>query len=284
MRGLRIGAVSGWRCARRALKAAPGLLLLSGLIHCSTPYLKNRLHDAADIVTIEGQRDSYGAALHAGPLALGVAWKSQQYQAIGLRGGEWGAYNSAGFTALAFGSDYFTEQPVDFNQEWKSKLQKSTVDTHESVLERGAGASINLTTNNAIGLETLPIDTAEPSLARQRGKTYRLRLPFGTVQPAYTSKTLLKDDKIEWAPAWFYTRLELQAGAWLGFRAGFNVGELLDFLVGWTTVDLYNDDAPYEPDLEERFLNDPRFKNLPPHIKAALLEQIRKNGSLPVLP
>jgi hypothetical protein len=40
----------------------------------------------------------------------------------------------------------------------------------------------------------------------------------------------------------FYSEIEVSAGLALMLRVGVNAGELLDFLVGWTTADLYGDD------------------------------------------
>ena len=39
-----------------------------------------------------------------------------------------------------------------------------------------------------------------------------------------------------------YTQIEVAGGFILTLRAGFNPGELLDFLLGWFTLDLYDDD------------------------------------------
>ena len=41
----------------------------------------------------------------------------------------------------------------------------------------------------------------------------------------------------------YYTEIEIAAAAWLGVRAGFNPGELVDFLLGWFGVDIYGDDC-----------------------------------------
>ncbi len=49
--------------------------------------------------------------------------------------------------------------------------------------------------------------------------------------------------RLEGTPALF-TQIELLAGLGLTVRLGFNPGELLDFLLGWTTLDLYGDDSP----------------------------------------
>ena len=40
----------------------------------------------------------------------------------------------------------------------------------------------------------------------------------------------------------FYTDVEIMAGFIFSFRAGANAGELLDFILGWTGIDIYGDD------------------------------------------
>ena len=41
---------------------------------------------------------------------------------------------------------------------------------------------------------------------------------------------------------WFYSDLEFTFSLVYGFRLGFNPGELLDFLMGWIGLDIYDDD------------------------------------------
>jgi hypothetical protein len=50
-------------------------------------------------------------------------------------------------------------------------------------------------------------------------------------------------DKIGELPAHYHTQIEAVAGLGLVFRVGFNPGELADFLLGWTTLDLFQDDT-----------------------------------------
>lgn len=40
----------------------------------------------------------------------------------------------------------------------------------------------------------------------------------------------------------YATQVETQASFIVGLRIGFNIGELLDFILGWTTIDIYGDD------------------------------------------
>lgn len=48
-------------------------------------------------------------------------------------------------------------------------------------------------------------------------------------------------------PAPYWTNIEVSGGALIGMRVGFNPGELLDFLLGFTTLDMYGDDFIREP-------------------------------------
>ena len=45
--------------------------------------------------------------------------------------------------------------------------------------------------------------------------------------------------------AQFWTQIDLALGIYWPVRIGFNPGELLDFVLGWTTLDIYGDDAQY---------------------------------------
>jgi len=48
-------------------------------------------------------------------------------------------------------------------------------------------------------------------------------------------------------PAPYFTQLEITAGLWYTLKLGVNPGELLDFLLGWTMVDIYHDDIGNAP-------------------------------------
>ena len=70
------------------------------------------------------------------------------------------------------------------------------------------------------------------SMIALRGKTYEAvsPIPFLALagQPEY------------------YTQIEVVVGVLGSLRLGFNPGELLDFVLGWTTLDIFNDDLKKE--------------------------------------
>ncbi len=69
---------------------------------------------------------------------------------------------------------------------------------------------------------------------------YPYYIPFLKLPRAnnYRSK-YFKDKRQPWH---YYSQIEVVVGLGPSVRAGFNPGELLDFLLGWTTVDIYDDD------------------------------------------
>ncbi len=63
--------------------------------------------------------------------------------------------------------------------------------------------------------------------------------------------------KMGWVynPLPYYTQIDVVAGLGLNLRIGFNPGELIDFILGWTTLDLYNDDIGLKEENKEQSNN-----------------------------
>jgi len=49
----------------------------------------------------------------------------------------------------------------------------------------------------------------------------------------------------------YYSQIDLVFGLGPSFRLGFNPGELLDFILGWFNVDIYNDDLEKQKKIEQ---------------------------------
>jgi hypothetical protein len=52
-------------------------------------------------------------------------------------------------------------------------------------------------------------------------------------------------------PLSYYTQIEVALGLGVTARFGFNLGELLDFILGWATIDIYSDDLEQRKQKEE---------------------------------
>ena len=68
--------------------------------------------------------------------------------------------------------------------------------------------------------------------------------------------------------AHYYTQMEVAAGLGGTLRLGFNPGELLDFILDWTTLDIYGDDL------------EARWARQAPRARAALLTLMRSDPRL----
>ncbi len=234
----------------------PLILVILALVFfplsCSSIYMKNRSRDFADIFTLQVRTQSYGASLRAGPVKVGLQYESPAGSVLGLRGGEISDYYEAAFALLLIGADYIQETPIEFNLKSSSKTKKN-----------GPASII-------------------PSPRQWRGKLYHARSPFGTQGDLQKRRNLLKGNKKNsegssdfLAPLSYYTDIQLSIGLYFGLRIGLNPGELLDFLLGWTTLDFMGDDGPYDPALKE-LKKYPFYRSLDEPTRKKFLEELRR--------
>lgn len=87
------------------------------------------------------------------------------------------------------------------------------------------------------GQETIGYPTPEPeyNVFDERGKSFKA----GSYNVIPFWSTLAEGVR---AP-YYYTQIELVAALLGSVRVGVNPGELVDFVLGWTTIDIYNDDV-----------------------------------------
>lgn len=168
------------------------LFITSFLISCSAGYLKNRLHDSADILTLSSGFGG-GVKSRIGPVSLGFLINGEL---AGLRGG--GFYNEDKST----GSANYDVQLI------------------------------------FIGYEDFHV-TGSYSIQEQRNKEFRA----GNVIIPITPYFFVEPNQI--GSLSYYTQIDVVLGAGLSCRAGFNPGELADFLLGWFLIDIYRDDISF---------------------------------------
>jgi predicted small secreted protein len=87
-------------------------------------------------------------------------------------------------------------------------------------------------------------DWGDQLTLERRGKSYRAegQMPFVAL-PEFHPKAGPIAKKY---PLYYLTQIEVVAGLGCTFRLGFNPGELLDFILGWTTIDIFKDDIGIE--------------------------------------
>jgi len=199
------------RAAAGALVAL-GLWLLAGCASRSG-YLTDRGRDAADIVTLSAGRGTVALA-RVGPLGAGLG---VHVPSSGLRGGAW--------------------LPDDFY----------ALNGAVPGLPGNCDAALLL-----VGGQSFTGDAT----ARNRGKAVRSDLRLGLCLPHRWLTDRPREDGSEEAPrpsrvrdgeqrcafGSYFTQIELFAGVFRTLHVGVNPGELADFLLGWTTLDVFGDD------------------------------------------
>lgn len=191
-------------------------------------YWIDRGRDAADIVTVTGGIVN-GAKVQAGPVAAGLIMQSD---VVGLRGGEIFAVQP-GQAQQGAGADFWTPIPIYI--------------AYDDTLVLGWRS----------GFSTW-------SLGEERNKTfyYESKYPFwiggqtGSIGewrriqdgPSIQTNAAAKCEtrKSGWSTPLPY-QLEVSGGLVFGLRLGFNVGELVDFVVGWFGFDIFDDDLEANP-------------------------------------
>ncbi|MFO1524078.1 MAG: hypothetical protein U1G05_19045 [Kiritimatiellia bacterium] len=231
------------RCLIVRLRVRVGLFLAATFLAggCASSYLADRARDGADIFTASA---GYGAGARGrvGPLSLGLYAGAGS---AGLRGGQVLAGNpvpnpggtllekpnSLGIQFLTFMEEEFTDPSV--RPRGKLIVQKPdigfsprsdpTILTSPPMIQTDFTAPINFMVLNQA--ETAPFWLAP--------------LP---PQPAF--KQMAAQAVF---PLSYYTQIEAEVGLVGSVRIGFNPGELLDFLLGWTTLDVFGDDIGTGP-------------------------------------
>jgi hypothetical protein len=191
------------------MKRGTLLLFLPALMAClagcasTRGYLVDRGRDAADILTATAGAGA-GVQARLGPAALGFL---QTSDAAGLRHGE------------AFHRPPAEDPPDELNYTLGSLL--GWVSSPALVFIAGLGGGV------------LP-----PGYWDQCAELWR-----------YERQDRMSETQVRrhagakgWRAAGSY-QIETALGVGLVARAGINPGELLDFLLGWTTVDIFNDDV-----------------------------------------
>jgi hypothetical protein len=192
------------------------LLLTIGVMGgCSTPYMNDRGRDIADIFTIT-LGDGVGVTARAGPVHLGLFYGKDQ---AGLRSGE------------------FDTPPSYVRSEGIAR----TLDPLLVLPNLGGGPWCFWHEEYSGGLQKVPNpEGGIINLARARAKDYNVsgNCPFIAV-PVLSELDRNAGFKY---PFYFLTEVEIAIGIGKTLRLGLNPGELLDFILGWTTIDIFGDD------------------------------------------
>lgn len=164
--------------------------------------MAHRCHDAKDILTATVGRGA-GSKLRAGPLQLGIMLNGQE---TGLRGGtvlQANTPSAAHNRSESLDALFLTYGVERFNG---------------NVQAQKRGKSFQALT---ISMLSVPIPDHI--------------LPSSPMQQKCSSDSMYN-------PIAYWTQVEAAVGWTRTVRFGINIGELVDFLLGWTTIDIFADD------------------------------------------
>ena len=204
------------------------LTMLSGC--ASSDFMAQRGRDAADIFTLTIGAGS-GLKVRVGPIQPAIF---QTADMAGLRAGQWLSNGNM----LTDNNDASSLLPIIQKPRYSDPVV-------EHVFSRGRHKVSDYRTEKVI-----PHSRPQPtfwdsafgheifshgpgSMSRRRGKDIHAVSPY----PFYTRGE----------PASYYTQIEVAGGLGLAIRLGFNPGELVDFIVGFSGGDLFGDDANPPP-------------------------------------
>ncbi|MEW6743584.1 MAG: hypothetical protein AB1486_12580 [Planctomycetota bacterium] len=190
----------------RATGILVACVLMLGAGSCR--YAEHRGRDLVDVVTLAAESSGTNLAVQCGPLVTGVG--KARGTGFGLRSGAVGRYTFDERNLLVIGSRCFSP-----SEELGGKRYELAYDHR--------------------GLLFLLLLVAILSQADCRRQMPQLEDPPISLENA---------PPLELSGAWHVLlQVEVAASAGVGGRAGVNLGELLDFLLGWTTLDICGDDV-----------------------------------------
>ena len=179
---------------------------------CATGYLGDRGRDAADIFTLTMGIGS-GVRARVGPVHVAAI---NNADLVGLRAGQW----------LSNGNDIYDNAelyaPLPILARWGGGQWRAG-DLLRTSSRKGTPWWKR---TDLFGRETFRHGPRSEAAFRGKEIDARSPLPIVVVDRG--------------AP--FYTEVEGVIGLLFSVRAGVNPGEFLDFLLGWATLDIYNDD------------------------------------------
>lgn len=207
-----------WSVRRRiCVIQALGVAFFAACAFCSgcasSGYLKDRMRDGADVFTLSVQR-GVGVDAQASFLTVALGFESTY---LGLEDGRMiNNWTHEGFAIL----------PTEKDD------QGTTFACGLVLLSMKANMNPSSTGHCYQGERN-----------KRYSGFYLCGLPIGVNPLGMSSDTLYSPHSA--------TKIEIGASLGLGLRFGFNPGELLDFLLGWTTLDIYNDDLEWKKQKEK---------------------------------
>lgn len=225
----------------------PFLILLSlfFFLDCAT-YWGNRRKDLQDIVTVGVEKPIYGVGFKLAPVHVGFLFvggetepgKKDLGSGVGLRGGSFSSYFSQQLVFGWLGGETFYSGELELDDEGKVQYENKIPIVKE--------VRDNIKSYNVKYIDIIR-DPPKDRKKRQKEEVRKVIIKKALEENPNASPTLLayipKDNPKPFGyPKSYLYQIEMTLGIYGGIRIGFNPAELLDFVLGFTTYDLYDDD------------------------------------------
>ncbi|MCE9499246.1 MAG: hypothetical protein K8R21_01855 [Leptospira sp.] len=220
------------------------VFILCALFGDCASYLNKRRRDFQDVFTIGIEYPGVGAGVRVGPVSAGLIFqggesepgKKDRGSGIGLRGGRIGKYHSQQLMFTILGGESF----------YSGELKTDSNDVPE--LEKGIPVLLSARDNlksHKVRYLTFFNDPISNRKKRKRDAIVRKiteDLAEGNSDPAIKAYLPKDIPKPYGYPASYLFQIEVYAAVGAGVRLGVNFAELLDFILGFTTLDILDDD------------------------------------------
>ena len=199
------------------------IFLLIFTINCAT-YWGNRKRDLKDIITLGAEKKEYGAGARFGPLALGLFFQGEKDKlsnkikgdGFGLRGGSFGKYHTEQLVFGFMGGEKFYSKIQNKRNELK-KNEFNYFNFFNQKLKKRKEKKKNKY-----------IKEVYKKIAKEQNRPEILDF-------------IPKEEQKKYSISYFF-QIEAFFGFFYGLRIGFNILEFVDFIVGFTSVDISRDD------------------------------------------
>ncbi|MEW6742717.1 MAG: hypothetical protein AB1486_08155 [Planctomycetota bacterium] len=219
-----------------ALIAALFLLLLCP---CGCRYAAHRGRDLTDIVTLAAETSGANAAVQCGPIITGLG--SARGQGFGLRAGAMGKYQFDEWNVLIASHRSFTPSEELGGKDYELDNHVLSVLVGAAIILAPLVLLMSCATGPQIGSYYGSPPPRAPGSSESTGRpTVASLVPERWPDLPRGHRTPPEGLAGAWL-AWL--QVEVTASAGLGARAGVNLGEFVDFILGWTTLDICSDDV-----------------------------------------
>ncbi len=222
------------------------LICIFFFVDCAT-YWNNRRKDLQDVFTVGVEKPVYGVNLKLAPINLGFLFVGGETEpgkkdlggGIGLRGGSFSSYFSQQLVFGWLGGETFYSGELELADDGKIQYENKIPIVKDS--------RDNVKSYSLVYMKILA-DPPKDRKKRQKEEVRRMVIKNMLEENPNTNPAILaylpkENEKPNGYPKSYLYQIEFAIGIYGGIRIGFNPAELVDFIFGFTTYDLYDDDV-----------------------------------------